>query len=64
MDNFTLSMIKNFKTLYFLSQKKDLSKWREKQMNYMIKYTAYFGSVQRLHRISTRMICAGPNLVD
>ncbi|SKC77193.1 hypothetical protein SAMN02194393_03104 [Maledivibacter halophilus] len=33
-------------------------------MNYMIKYTAYFGSVQRLHRISTRMICAGPNLVD
>lgn len=33
-------------------------------MNYMIKYTAYFGSVQRLHRINRTMICSGPNLVD
>lgn len=32
-------------------------------MNYMMKYTAYFGSVQRLYKIITIIICSGPNLV-
>jgi len=41
-----------------------MEKWRGKSVDYTIEYTAYFGSVQRLHRIKTTKICSEPGLLD